>query len=74
MNCDECLENLERYVDRELSDAEVTDLRQHLVDCPPCEDRYKFQAELKRLIRVSCCQPENNAPESLRLKLREILF
>jgi mycothiol system anti-sigma-R factor len=74
MNCDECEDKLERFVDRELSDAEVAELRRHLHECPPCEDRYRFQAEFKRLIRVSCCQPESNAPESLRAKLREILF
>jgi mycothiol system anti-sigma-R factor len=74
MNCRECEDNLERFVDRELSDAEVTELQQHIRECPPCEDRYRFQADFKRLIRVSCCQPESNAPESLRAKLREILF
>ena len=30
MNCDECEDKLERFVDRELSDTEVTELRQHL--------------------------------------------
>src|SRR5207248_2365700 len=67
------LDQLKRFVDRELSDTEVAELQHHMSDCPPCEDRYHFQAELKRLIRVSCCQPESNAPESLRSKLREIL-
>jgi len=74
MNCGDCVDKLEQYVDRELSDREMRDLKVHLADCPPCEDRYKLQVEFKRLIRTSCCKPENNAPEALRKKLREILF
>lgn len=72
MNCDDCLDQLEAYVDRELTDAEVVDLRQHLEECPPCDDRYRFEADLKRLVRV-CCE-QDTAPVELREKLREILF
>ncbi len=72
MNCGECLEKLDQYVDRELNDREVAQLKQHLEFCPPCEDRYRFQADLKRLVKVCCDQGE--APPALRDKLREILF
>ena len=72
MNCQDCLENLDAYVDRELTDAEVVELRRHLEHCPPCEDRYRFEAGLKRLVKV-CCE-QDHAPVELRDKLREILF
>ena len=72
MNCDDCLQKLDQYVDRELSDGEVAELQAHLADCPPCEDRYRFQADLKRLVKVCCDQGE--APVELREKLRQILF
>ncbi len=72
MNCQDCLDQLDAYVDRELTDAEVSDLQRHLAHCPPCEDRYRFEADLKRLVRV-CCEQEQ-APLELRDKLREILF
>jgi len=58
--------------DGELSDAEVVQLKYHLEHCPPCEDRYRFQADLKRLVRV-CCE-QDRAPTELREKLRQILF
>jgi len=72
MNCDDCLQKLDRFVDRELSDREVAELQQHLSECPPCEDRYRFQADLKRLVKICCDQGE--APAELREKLRQILF
>lgn len=72
MNCGDCLERLDAFVDRELTDAEVRELRQHLAECPPCEDRYRFEADLKRLVKV-CCE-QDRAPVELREKLREILF
>jgi mycothiol system anti-sigma-R factor len=54
MNCGDCKEKLDRYLDRELSDGEVTELKLHLDDCPPCADQYEFQAQLKRLVKVCC--------------------
>ena len=72
MNCNECLEKLDSYVDRELSEVELAEVKQHLKDCPPCEDRYDFQADVKMLVKVCCDQGE--APAELRAKLREILF
>ncbi len=72
MNCHDCIEKLALYTDRELNDSEVVEVRHHLEDCPPCNDRFRFESDLKRLIRVSC--EKDRAPESLRAKLRQILF
>ncbi len=72
MNCGECLEKLDPYVDRELNDVELAEVRRHLADCPPCEDLYQLRASLKRLVKV-CCD-EGTAPEHLRSRLRQILF
>jgi mycothiol system anti-sigma-R factor len=72
MNCDGCQEKLERYVDRELTDHELNEVRGHLERCPPCEDRYQLQAGLKRLVKLSCDQ--GTAPATLRQKLLQILF
>jgi mycothiol system anti-sigma-R factor len=72
VNCRDCLQNLDTYVDRELTDDELSEVRRHLADCPPCEDRYLLMANLKRLVKV-CCD-EGHAPEHLRSKLRQILF
>jgi mycothiol system anti-sigma-R factor len=72
MRCKDCLEKLDGYLDRELSDVEVAEVRRHLEDCPPCEDLYQLQVEVKRLVKVCCDQ--GKAPAHLREKLNKILF
>jgi len=72
VNCTDCLQKLDGYVDRELSDVEVAELKRHLSHCPPCEDRYQFKTDLKRLVKVCCDQGE--APQALRDQLHQILF
>jgi mycothiol system anti-sigma-R factor len=71
MNCGDCKDKLDRYLDRELSDTEMLELQLHLEGCPPCADNYDFQASLKRLVKV-CCE-QDKAPAALREKLRQIL-
>lgn len=72
MNCTDCWEKLDRYVDRELTDAEFNEVRRHLAECPPCEDLYRLQVNLRRVVKVCCDQVV--APEQLRSRLRQILF
>jgi mycothiol system anti-sigma-R factor len=72
VNCDDCLENLDPYLDRELTDSELEEVKRHLADCPPCEGRYQLREGLKRLVKVCCDQ--GGAPEQLRSRLRQILF
>ena len=72
MNCRDCLENLDPYLDRELTDRELEEVKRHLADCPPCDDRYALRVGLKRLVKICCDQGQ--APDSLRSKLRQILF
>jgi anti-sigma factor (TIGR02949 family) len=72
VNCRDCVDKLETYVDRELSEDEVESMMRHLAECPPCQDQYQFEAGLRRLVRVCCAQGE--APPELRAKLREILY
>ena len=39
MNCSDCKEKLDRYVDRELNNTELLELKLHLEGCPPCADQ-----------------------------------
>jgi mycothiol system anti-sigma-R factor len=66
------MNKLERYVDRELTPAEVVEVRRHLEECPPCDERFRFESGVQRLVKVCCGQ--ETAPVELREKLREILF
>lgn len=71
MNCGECLEKLHGFVDRELNELEMAEVRRHLVDCPPCEDFFELQVGVKRLVK-RCCD-ESTAPAHLRERLSQIL-
>jgi mycothiol system anti-sigma-R factor len=64
MNCKETVARLQTYLDRELSEAEVLEVRMHLEACPPCLNHFRFEDQLKKLVRLRAC-PEK-APRSLR--------
>ena len=68
--CDETMGRLALYLDRELSDKEVGEVKHHLDDCPPCGQVFDFQAELKRLVRKECCT--DDAPARLRAWVRKL--
>jgi mycothiol system anti-sigma-R factor len=71
MNCKDCADKLDRFVDRELNNTEVLEISLHLEGCPDCQDHYEFQNHLKRLVKHSCeCDV---APPAFREKLRQIL-
>jgi hypothetical protein len=44
LTCEECFEQLDRYVDLALADSEpdraVPGMREHLIGCPACRDDY----------------------------------
>ncbi len=72
MNCKDCQDKLDQFVDRELSDEELVEVRRHLEECPPCEDLYRLQVNMRRVVKVCCDQ--GVAPEHLRSRLRQILY
>lgn len=70
MNCKETMQQLSSYVDRELTVREIAQVKAHLDDCPPCEQVFDFQAEMKRLVRRECCT--DDAPARLRDWVRKL--
>ena len=70
-DCRETLARLQTFLDRELSDAEVQEVHIHLRDCPPCNEFFRFEEKLKRLVRLRAC-PEK-APDSLRVRISQSL-
>ena len=52
VGCDQCFQDLDRYVELELAgrdaDAEIPRLRAHLVGCPACREEH---ASLRALVR-----------------------
>ena len=69
-HCEQTMRRLSTYIDRELSDTEVKKVKAHLDDCPPCEQVFDFQAEMKRLVRKECCT--DDAPVRLRAWVRQL--
>src|SRR5437867_152078 len=64
MNCPDCKDKLDRFVDRELNNTEGLELQLHLEGCPECSDQYELQAHLKRPVKHACdC---GAAPTALR--------
>ncbi len=72
MNCSDCAQKLAGYVDRELTDQEIEEVKRHLAECPPCLDRFQLEMSVKRLVKVCCDQ--GMAPAHLRARLMQILF
>lgn len=70
MNCKETVAILQTYVDRELSEAEVVEVRAHLEACPPCLNHFKFEERLKMLVRQRC---DEKAPPGLRERISQRL-
>ncbi|MCW5951639.1 MAG: mycothiol system anti-sigma-R factor [Propionibacteriaceae bacterium] len=66
--CDHILDRLYQFHDHELTEAEADEIREHLLACEPCLDRYDVEQALRMLIR-RCCSGQS-APESLRLRIR----
>ena len=67
--CERCEELLQGYLDRELVQAEVDEAERHLNGCIYCRRRYRFEATLRRYIRVTASE---RMPEGLKDKLTEL--
>lgn len=71
ITCRSCLEALHPYIDRELSDADIVQVREHLDGCRGCLHLYQFEASVRRLVRVRC--QEQQAPDTLRERIEACL-
>ena len=67
INCGDCERALNPYLDRELSEEDVAQVRDHLYACSGCLHRFEFEESLRRLVRVRC--QEQAAPDSLRARI-----
>lgn len=55
-DCDKCEELLQGFLDRELTKAEVAVAEFHLDGCDYCRRRYKFEASLRRYVKLSAVE------------------
>lgn len=73
MDCDDCLERLYTYLDKELSTEDLAAVRGHLDDCVGCEERFVIEKTFLDEVRDHACK--DVAPPQLRerivMRLRE---
>jgi len=55
-DCEKCEELLQGFLDRELSVDEVTQAESHLDLCDYCRRRYRFEASLRRYVKLSASE------------------
>lgn len=70
LNCDETMDRLYAYLDRELTDAELAEVQRHLDACPPCQHRFTFEQNVLRL--VGECARNLAAPPDLVERVRRL--
>lgn len=64
LNCQEALDKLYGYLDRQLSEDELAEVRQHLARCPHCDDHFRFEENVLRRVHQVCREVET--PAALR--------
>jgi anti-sigma factor (TIGR02949 family) len=70
LDCKEAAEKLYRYLDRQLSDEEALEVRQHLSRCPDCEDYFHFEEGVLRRVHQVCREVET--PVGLKARVRQM--
>lgn len=68
-DCSEVLEQVYAFHDHELSEEEADHIREHLMACEPCLDRFEVEEALRALIRKSCTR-EAIASDQLRVRVQ----
>jgi len=72
MNCRECVDHLYVFLDREVTPDLEREIRQHLVECPPCGEQFDFEAIYLKFLRARC--RTQGAPEELKRRVLRELF
>jgi mycothiol system anti-sigma-R factor len=71
MDCDDCLDRLYAFLDKELGPTERTNVAQHLADCGDCDDDFVFEERFLEVIRD--CGTSDVAPAEVRQRVIERL-
>ena len=67
-DCSAVIEQVYAFHDHELSAEEADEIREHLMACEPCLDKFQVEEAMRVLIQ-RCCR-EDLAPEGLRVRIR----
>jgi anti-sigma factor (TIGR02949 family) len=67
--CEQCEQQLQPFLDRDLTEEERLIAEEHLAGCEYCRKRYRFEEHLRRFVRQAVVEPMS--PE-LKAKLAEL--
>lgn len=70
LNCQEAVDRLYGYLDRQLSEEELAEVRQHLARCPHCDDHFRFEENVLRRVHQACRGVET--PADLRERVLKL--
>jgi len=71
MNCEESMEMLWQFLDKELDGEATGELQRHLEECRHCFSKAEFEQRLRAMVRRSCsCE---QAPPELRERLSKLI-
>ena len=71
MTCQECVEKLQPFLDRELSGAERLEVERHLSVCGHCADSFRFEAGI--LHAVARCGRATYASDEFKARIRVVV-
>ena len=55
-DCDHCEQVMQPYLDRVLDDAERATAESHLSECAHCAKRYRWEIELRQVVRTQVAE------------------
>jgi mycothiol system anti-sigma-R factor len=65
-DCEQALENLYLFIDREIDTASCAEIQTHIDECTSCLSEYDLERVVKSLVSRSCSEV---APDPLREKV-----
>jgi mycothiol system anti-sigma-R factor len=71
MTCQECVDKLQPFLDRELTEGERVEVERHLTMCAHCADSFRFEAGVLRVVARSC--RSTSASEEFKARIRVVV-
>ena len=71
MTCQECVDKLQPFLDRELTESERLEVERHLTVCGHCADSFRFEAGILHVVG-RCCR-STAASEEFKARIRVVV-
>jgi mycothiol system anti-sigma-R factor len=70
MDCEHTIREVYLYLDGELTTLRRWQITRHLNRCPPCQNGYDFEVELRQVIATRC---HDRVPEELKQRIADAI-